>query len=85
MPRGVAEEDREPAVGQRLELVEVAPDGVRDAVEGAQLEARDGGERLRDELGLELPRHDELVAEAELVDELEADEEEEQDRADEER
>src|ERR1035437_9581362 len=85
VPRGIAKEDRQTPVRERLEGVEVAPDGVRNPVEAAELEGPDLGQDARHELRLELASHDELVLEVKLVDELHGEQEDERENRHEER
>ena len=76
--RRVAEENREPSVRQRHEVVDVAADHVGDLVVGAELEARGSRELLRDQARLELAGELELVAVVDLVDELHREQQQEQ-------
>jgi len=66
----VAEQNGQASVGQRNEVVDVASDGVGDAIERRDVPRRRGGHLVRDEAGLQIARELQLVAELHLVDEL---------------
>jgi len=59
---GVAEENREPAVGKRNEVVDVAADGIGDAIERGDLVLVRLRRRLRNQIGLQVAREFEFIA-----------------------
>ena len=70
MPRGVAEKNGQAGVGQGHEVVDVAADRVCDPVVCGDFVLACLGRRLRNQIGLQIARELQLVAELDLIDEL---------------
>ena len=67
---GIAEEDGQAAVVERNEIVDVAADRVGDPVVGGDLVRIRLRRRLRDQIGLQVARELQLIAELDLVDQF---------------